>query len=186
MANSQLIPGTLVPYFDVRAAGGDTIETRPLTIAASQTIRPGHAIVKTSGANTYENALANPSAGSTTAQSGDLEAVGFALESITTNASGVDPDQGNKTTIQVAIFNQSNTFFLPGYNATAANAQPQDFTDLTAYELIRVRSTSESIGAYYINTVTTDGDCRKIGKYAGSANTDGYGVLQFIKDSIPV
>jgi hypothetical protein len=186
MANAQLVPGTLVPYFDVRAAGGDTIETRLVTIAASQTIRPGHALVKTSGANTYENALANPSANSTTAQSGDLEVVGFALESITTNASGLDVDQGNKTSIQIAIFNQSNNFFLPGYNATPASAQPQDFADGTAYELVRVRSTTESIGAYYLNTVTTDGDCRKVGKYAGSAVTDAYGVNVFIKDSIAV
>jgi hypothetical protein len=183
-----LSPGTLVPFFACRNKTG-AIATRSLAIAASQTIAVGDAIVKTSGAATYEQALANPSAGSTTAQSGDLEVVGFAMEPIATNASAVDPAQGNKNEIQVAIFENGTTgnqFCLPIYNATAANAEPRDLTLGTAYELVRVRSTSETTGRYYINTVSTNGDCTYVETYAGSAEADDYGAVWFCKDSFAV
>jgi hypothetical protein len=180
------IAGTIVEFFDIVPQSGNTLETRELDVAASQTIRRGYPIVKTSAANTYEVALANPSASSTTAQSGDLEIVGWAAESITTNASGVDPDQSNKSKIRVYVYNPSTKVALPIYNATAANAEPRDLTIGTAYEIVRVRNATQALGGFFLSTVTTDGDNRYVQTYAGSGSTDDYGIVWVIKDSLGV
>jgi len=180
------VPGTIVEFFDIVPRSGNSLDTGEYEVAASQTIRRGYPVVKTSGANTIEVALANPSASSTTAQSGDLEIIGWACEDITTNASGVDPDRSNKSKIRVYIYSPDVKVALPIYNGTAANAEPRDLTLLTAYEIVRYRNATQALGGFFLSTVTTDGDNRYIGTYAGSGSTDDYGIVFVTKDSVAV
>lgn len=180
---SYPVPGTFAKFFDVRGVGGNGISRRRVTIAASQNIKYGDLLDKTSGANTFEQALALPGANnSATAQAASLDIPCVALESIETDAAG-EADDG-RTTIEVAILDQNCLLALPIYNATAANAEPRDLALLTAYEVTRWRGASASDWWYAFTSATTYPEFAYSQRYAGSADDDDYGIVWGKRDAL--
>jgi len=177
-----LVAGSLnIGACDVRGKGGGFFTTRRVTIAASMTINKNDVIGKTSGADTFEQFIALPNAGTSTLDGGSALPAGIALEAITTNASGVDTNQNNKTTILIAVWDPQCEFCLPclaqgtatantSYTAiTAANSQPQDFAYKTLYRLGRLQ-TSGGGSTYFLSSNSTNGCVKKVAVLGGDAN----------------
>lgn len=160
---------------------------RRLTIAASQTIKPGDVLTKTSGADTAEQLIALPTAGTTTLDGGTAVVWAVALEPITTNASGIDTNAGNKTTIECQMVDETVEILFPiiaqgtatantsiTLNSTlAGNSQPQDLAYDTAFRIGRYNSTDGS--TYFISSNSTNGCIFKVAVLGGDANiANGY------------
>jgi len=161
---------------------GMSYTRRRLTIAASQTIKPGDILGKTSGADTFEQFIALPTAGTTTLDGGTAKPVGVALGAITTNSSGIDVNQGNATTVEVAIWDQTIEVQLPiiaqgtatantaiTLSSVAANSEPQDLAYVTLWRIGRYNTTSDG-SSYFISSNSTNGCIAKVGVLGGDAN----------------
>lgn len=154
------------------------------SVAASQTIYDGDILVVTGGAGvlTVQQSIAAPSAGSATLSGGSLVPYAVALENITTNASGVEAITG-KTQISIAVFDPNLMIALRIYNATAANAELQDLVLNGIYQFARYTPTTGN-PFYCLSTTTTTGELTYREPYAGSAQTDDFGVAWCSKTAL--
>lgn len=169
-------PNTLNKVVLVRGAIDGVFNELPYTVAASQTIRKGDIVAKTSGANTIEQAIALPgSNNSVTLSGGNLPILGVAMEDITTDAAGVEAVTG-KTSIRVAVFDDNLQVGLRLYNATAADAELRDIALFGTFQFGRFRAASASEWFYVLSTTTTNGEMVYVEPYNGSALDDDYGV----------
>lgn len=161
---------------------GMSYTRRRVTIAASMTIKPGDVINKTSGADTYEQYIVLPTAGTTTLDGGTGAPAGIALEAITTNASGIDTTQGNKTQIEIAIWDQLIEVQLPiiaqgtatantaiTLSSVAAASEPRDILTDTLYRIGRYQNAAGA-STYFVSSNTTNGCITKVGVLGGDAN----------------
>lgn len=173
----QVLPNVLTKAVLVRSVGALSIPSRTVQIAASQTIKAGDFLGKTSGANTFEQALALPgSNNSVTASGGNGAFAAIACESITTTPGGVETATG-KTAIQVYMLDAHLEFAIRIYNSTASDAEFNDIALGTPYQLGRFRGASANEWFYVLTTTTTNGEIVPVGIYAGSSPTDDYGAV---------
>jgi len=169
-------PNTLNKVVLVRGATDAVFNELPYTVAASQTIRKGDIVAKTSGANTIEQSIALPgSNNSVTASGGNLPVLGIAMEDITTDAAGVEAITG-KTSIRVAVFDDQLQVGLRIYNATADDAELRDLALFGQYQFARFRGASATEWFYVLTTTTSNGELVYVEPYNGSALDDDYGV----------
>lgn len=180
-------PNTLNKVVLARGRQSQQLQSESIVIAASQTIKVGDVLKKSSGANTFEQALALPGSNNAVTASGGSGVFAYvAAENITTDASGVDAGNGpNKNTIQGYRCGPQTEFGFRLYNATASDAELADIALGTAYILGRWRGASSSEWWYVVTTTTTNGEFEYIEPYGGSGLSDDYGVLwgQFIAAS---
>lgn len=155
-----------------------------VTIAASQTIKAGDLLKLTSGstgAGTYEQALALPGSNNSITSSGGNGIFPYiAAEAITTDSNGIEAATG-KTSIQV-FETGSTEFGLRFYAAGGASASElQDVAGYgagTAYIVGRYRFASASAWSYVATSVTTNGEFVPFGPHAdNTAATNTYPVL---------
>jgi hypothetical protein len=174
MSFQNLIPGTIVPANLVRGVGGTVVAQASHRVAANQDIREGDVLVRSAGGDTVEQALTLPVAGATTPQLGALVIVGVALQNIKTNASGVDIEQANANSIQVARWSPNNEFAFPLIAATAGAAEPRDVSAGAAYEICRVNTTLYGSGYGWNLAGTTNPVAKLFEQYDNNDNTSQY------------
>lgn len=158
----------------VRSLNGGIVNQRAFTVAASTSIRPGDLVSLTTGEVVQMIAL--PGTDNTlSAVAGTDTVLGVALDSIDTNASGIDPERGDKTQIQVAIATDDLVVSLRIYDATAGDSEFQDLTVGSAYVIQRWRGDSADNSFYVLTDVTTNGNYRLMGLHEGQTDSDDYG-----------
>lgn len=156
---------------------GGSFNQKQFNVAASQTIKAGDILKFTGGAGviTVEQSITAPSALSATLSGGNAVTLGIALNSVTSNSSGVDTSSNLQAVVNVAILDASLEIGLRIYNATAANAELQDLTLGTTYQYARYTD-ANSDSFYCLSTTTTNGELVYVEPYEGSAAGDDYGV----------
>lgn len=163
---------------------GAAFNQKSYPVAASQTIRKGDLLAKTSGANTVEQAIAAPAAGNATVSGGNLPILGVALEDVTTNASGVETFTG-KSTVAVAILDANLELGLRFLGVTATGAvtvssvasasELQDLALFGAYQFARYTPASGN-PFYVLVAATTNGELIYVAPHLGCAADDDFGV----------
>jgi hypothetical protein len=111
----------------VRGTGGTTVAQRPFPVAASTTIWKGDILTLDASGNAVP--LITAVANAFTLNGANARVIGVALNSITTNASGVDATTTggwSKTTVDVALPGPENEFLFRLYDATSSNTNPND------------------------------------------------------------
>lgn len=147
-------------------------EHKSYTVAASNTINYLDIVSLTS--STVQQAISLPGSNNTgTASGGNLPCLGIALGSIVMPASGGELVTG-RTSIPVAVWEDSLELLLRIYNASAASTQAADLTIGTAYQFQRWRGASASSWWNSLITTTTNGELRYVEPYAGNSGTDNY------------
>lgn len=170
----RYIVNQLTPYVAWRGVQGDEYKEFSYPVTASQTIKRGDLIIKAAAANTVEQAIAAPSAGSATLSGGSTSLVGVAVMDYTANASGVDTLTG-ATQLRVMPI-QYGELLLRIYNATASSAEPQDLTLGTAYQYGRY-TTAGGVSFYVLSTTTTNGELVYTGYSGDVAAGDDFGAV---------
>lgn len=152
------LPNTLDKVNTWRMRHGAAPTVIDETVAASQNIKRGDVLVKSSGV--VSQAIALPGSNNTaTASGGNLPIYGIADADITTDGSGVETAGGlTRTTIPVLVFDDNLDLNIRGWNATEGNAQLQDFTKGTAYQFARFRGASADVWYYVLIVTTTNGE----------------------------
>lgn len=162
----QIAPafGTLGATIGLANNGSMSYPTQWLPVAASQTIKYGDILVLTSGQ--LAQAIALPAAGLQT-HAGSLTVYYYAVDSITTNASGVDTAQDSKTNLEVVQLDGSVKLmlqFIGGADGAAASATGTTLGDVndqlgTSFQLGRYNASS-AVGNswYFASTTTTNGE----------------------------
>lgn len=170
----RYIVDQLTPYMGWRGVQGDEYKEFSYSVTASQTIKRGDILKKAGAANTVEQAIAAPGAGSATLSGGSTSIVGIAVMDYTADASGVDTETG-ATKIRVVPI-QYVELLLRIYNATAADAEPQDLTLGTAYQYGRYTD-ADSVSFYVLSTTTTNGELVYTGTPDSVGAGDNYGAV---------
>lgn len=173
----SILANIIGKYTQVRRQGSANLVQRDFTVAASQTINQGDWLTVSSGAETVEQALALPGSDNTvTANGSGAKVIGIALTGITTNSGGVATDGSGRTTIPVAILDDSTEVLTRIYNASAAAAEPQDVLVNTDYVLARYRATATTWW-YMMSTSTTNAILKLTEKSPESAADEDYGFV---------
>lgn len=175
--------GVLNKFVRVRPRFGFRLAQKEVTIAASQNIKKGDILSKSSGANTYEQSCALPSSNNviTGGLSGEnLPIFGVAAAPITTSAGGSEAITG-RTTIPVWVFDSNLEIGLRVYDSesthAAADSEPRDIALGTPLQFGRYRGASADEWWYVLCTTTTNGELVPVERHAGSADEDDYGVV---------
>ncbi len=173
-----MLVATFDKFIRVRPRHGFRLTQREVTIAASQSIKKGDILAKTSGANTYEQAIALPGTDNTASSGsgGNLPIFGIAAAPIVTGSGGSEDTTG-RTTIPVWVFDDNLEVAMRIYNATASSAEPRDLALGTTYQFIRWRGASASQWWYALIVTTTNGEFVFMERHGGSADDDDYGVV---------
>lgn len=160
----QIAPpyGTLGQTIGVANNGAVSLPTQFIPVAASQTIKYGDILTMSSGQLTQ--AIALPSVGNVT-HAGGVTVFYVAVDSITTNASGVDTSQSDKTNLEVVQLDGSVKLlmqFIGGNSGSAASStgtRLQDVTLNSSYQLGRYNNSSATgDNWYFISTGTSSGE----------------------------
>lgn len=161
--------GQIAPPFGTRGQtigvannGTTSFSTQFIPVAASQTIKYGDILVMSSGK--LQQAIALPSVGNVT-HAGGVTVFYVAVDSITTNASGVDTSQDNKTNLEVVQLEGNTKLllqFIGGADGAAASATGTTLADVTlnlSYQLGRYNNSSATgDNWYFISPTTTNGE----------------------------
>jgi uncharacterized protein with beta-barrel porin domain len=168
LANVQ--PNTLnrVMLLRGRLGMGGSFNQKTYAVAASQAIKKGDLLMKSSGGNTVEQAISAPSTSNSTASGGSKALIGVALEDITTNASGVEAATG-KTQISVAVLDANLEI---GLRVLSGNLSSLSLG--TTYQFARTTPTAGN--TFYCLSTSPTGELIYLGPYAGSGTGDTYGV----------
>lgn len=179
----------------VRTNDGGFVREKTYAVKASQTINKGDFVKLTSGVvidPTVEQAIAIGSTDNeVTASGGNVGIMGRAMESIVTNAAGVEPATG-RSTIAVAIFTLGNEFLLrtvdPAHDIDldGSTAEVRDTAVGTSYEL-GLHRISATEWFYVAIITTTNGELRQVDKYPSQAVADDWGLAWYrcaISDTI--
>lgn len=156
-----------------RGKGGGPFTRRRVTLTTGQTLTYGLPLIKASGADTFEIAVAAPNASTTTLTPDTTAIAGFALEAITSSAAG--------DTIEIAVADNLLEFCFPilaqttksantSYTSiTGANSQPQDLAYDTIYNLGIGKDANGTVFPF-VSSNSTSGGVKKVGVYGGDAN----------------
>lgn len=169
------VPNVFTKVLRVRPRAGFRLQQKEVTVAASQTINTYDILSLSSSA--AQQSIALPGSNSTgTASGGNLAIYGIAAAPIVTGSGGVEATTG-RSTIPIWIFDDNLEVEMRIYNATPANAEPQDLTLGTAYQFQRWRDTSASSWWYSLITTTTNGELVYVERGGDSAADDDYGLV---------
>jgi len=144
------------------------------TVAASTTIYAGD-IVALNSSGQLVQALALPgSNNSVTASGGTVVTLGVALQSITTNASGIDTTGPfNISTIPVAIWDANTQYLFRTYDATAANTTLANLKQGKQYQFGRYRGASATSWWYVMILTQTNGEFFYVEPFGNSEAVPG-------------
>jgi hypothetical protein len=160
----------------VRPRAGFRLTQKEVTIAASQTIKKYDMLKKSSGAQTFEQAIADPgSDGPSAASGGNLGIFGVAASSITTGSGGSEATTG-RTTIPVWVFDDNLEYLMRTYDGTAESSDPDNanFPLGTQFQFLRYRVNANEL-FYALITTTTSGELVFVEAPVEVAITTNYG-----------
>jgi hypothetical protein len=153
------LPSVFDNFIRLRAASGMTEFTvMELPVAASQTILVNDLLSLSSGL--VQQAIAAPSAGTSSLSGGNLPIVGVAMAPITTNASGqeVSAIGSTRTTTTVAIFDDRLNVLLRCATTNGASRTLSNYTQGTAYQFGRYTNAAGTLSWYFLSNTTTNGE----------------------------
>jgi len=151
-------PGVFNGFTRLRPAIGFTEFTViELPVNASQTIKFYDFLSTSSGK--VSQAIALPTAGTSTLSGGNLPITGVATAPITTDASGNETAGGQtRTTTTVAIFNDDLNVLLQCATTNGASQTLANYTQGTAYQLGRFQNAGGTASWYFLSPTTTNGE----------------------------
>jgi hypothetical protein len=175
----SILANTLAKYTQLRRQGTGSLVQRdyaPANTGSAYTINQGDWL-DLSGEKVTQF-LALPGAnGTVTLNGASPKVIGIALAGVTVDAAGNVSDGSGRTTIPVAILDDSTEVLVRIYNATNTSAEQILVNTNTDYELVRYRGAAANIWFYAMATSTTNPVVKLMEKSIESSPTEFYGFV---------